>query len=163
MYDFHNHLLALGINVRRGLVKDVDGRIVKQGPRERKALLLSAREVAAVRCKLHLEAALRFDKGEEIHLPERLFHLKLGRLRLCEQEVFPHARAEEPAVMPYHGQVIHEALGRNAAQLFPVQPQRAAVTSVPPHQYAGNRGFSRAGNTYQGHKGLRGKLERDAL
>ena len=156
MYDRHNHLLALGIDVRSGLVKDVDGRVVKQGPRERKALLLSAREVAAVRCKLHLETALRLDKGEEIHLSERLFHLRFGRLRLCEQEVFPHARTEEPAVVPYHGQVIHEALGRNAAQLFAVQAQRAAVTSVPPHEYAGNRGFPGAGNTDQGHKGLRG-------
>ena len=64
----HDVVLALGIHVGSGFVKQVDGRIMQQGAGHGKALALAAGKIAAALMQGGLQAVLAAAEVGQIHL-----------------------------------------------------------------------------------------------
>ena len=79
--------LAFGIDIARGLIEDVDGRIVQQCPGERQALALTTRKVRALCRDLHVETARFAHEARQPALREGAPQLVVARIGLGEQQV----------------------------------------------------------------------------
>ena len=107
---------------------------MQQRPREREPLALPARKVRGLFEELRLQPVLAAQEIRQIdalqHRPERAV-VRAGR---AHQKVFAHRALEEVALVADIGQLLHQAVLRDAAQLDAADRDRAAVRAAAPHQ-----------------------------
>ena len=103
--------LAFGVDIARGLVEDVDGRVVQQGPGERQALALTTRKVRALCRDLHVETARFAHEACQPALREGAPQLVVARIGLGEQQVRSQRPLEHVARERHRGDGLAQRLG----------------------------------------------------
>ncbi len=146
--------LALGVGVRRRLVEDHHIGVLQNRPRDRDALPLpageprsglSGRRVVAQRKALYEPVRARRARGP--------LHLGVRRLRLSEADVVRDRGVEQERVLRHVGDVLHELLEGDLADVAPSVADRAAARVPEPGHELRDGGLPRPGRTDDGGHG----------
>ena len=152
MDGLHDIVLALGIHIGSGFVKQVDGRIMQQGAGHGKALALAAGKIAAALMQSGLQAVLAAAEIGQIHLFQCRPELCLVRVRLCHAQVALHRTLEDGGVVGHQRQgaqtlFLLQLLHRHAAQRH-----AAGIAGAAAGQQRRNGAFAAAALTHQRDK-----------
>ena len=140
---------ARGVDVARGLVKHVDGRVVQKRPRHADALALPAGEVGAGLGDAHVESAVRAHEGRDARALERGHEVGIACVGACEQQILAQGAGKEMAVGGHECHGLHERVRRGVAQLGAAYAHTARIGPLASAQDARERRLAAAGLTHE--------------
>ncbi len=130
-----------GVQRRRGLVQEDDGRVLEEHPRDGDALLLASGQVGGGRVEaLRQGRDLVVDAG----LARRLIHLFQGGVRLSVPDVLHDRSVEDMVLLQDQADVLPQVVRIPLPEVHPIQGDGAAVRFVELVQQVHDGRFSRS-------------------
>ena len=159
-----NLLLRDRVERRCRLVKDEQGRIFEEHPRDRDPLLLPTRELESAVSDHRVEPALLLlDEIVDICLLQGLDHLLLGRVVLRIEQVLPDCPVEEIGLLAHDADLLPEPREIELPDVDPVKGDTAARHVVETRDQVDHRALAGARGTDDRDAFPAVKLEADVL
>ena len=159
MHERDEGVLALGIDVRRGLVQEVHGGVVQQRPRHGKALALAARQVASRLGHRRVQASGIAHETVQAAAGEGAPQLVVRGSGLRQKQVGANRALEQVAVERHGRDRLAQRGARYVAQVDAAQLHRALVGRVRAGEHAGQRRLARAALARHAHEAAGRRLE----
>ena len=142
--------LALVVEGAGGFVQNEDGRVLQEDPRDRNALLLTARELDAPLTHIGIEAVLQgADKALCARQTGRLDNFLPGRAGFAVGDVIRHRTAEQVDVLLDDADVLPQALEGDVLDVLPVDEDTASRHLVEAGDEVAERRLAAAGRADQ--------------
>src|SRR5215831_936645 len=147
--------LDLRIERRGGLVKDENGRVFEDYPRERDALPLAARQLDAALADMRVKAAPlvevfeSLDEFDGLSLRSGAADLPFGRLRAAVADVVADGAVQQRGVLRDHRDLRAQALLRDRSEVLPIDQDAAAFEIEEAQQQIDYRRLAGAGTADQ--------------
>ena len=130
---------------REGVVEDVDGRLLDQGPGDRQTLPLTARYVRTALCDARLQAAFELrDEVRGLGDAQRLPHLLVGGVGTAVSQVGGHGAGEQVGLLRHQPDARPQGIGVELPHVDAVHQHLAAGRVEQPGDQVHQGGLSRA-------------------
>ena len=142
--------LALVVEGAGGFVQNEDGRVLQEDPRDRNALLLTARELDAPLTHIGIKTVLQgADKALCARQTGRFDNFLPGRAGLTVGDVIRHRTAEQVDVLLDDADVLPQALEGDVLDVLPVDEDAASRHLVEAGDEVAERRLAAAGRADQ--------------
>ena len=144
--------LALHIDVRGSLVKDVDGRIMQQGAGHANALALAAGKVGAAFRQLHIEPAVCAHKPSDAAPLENVHKVPVRRIRARQQQIGPQRSCEQMARRGHQRHRAHQRVECGVAHVHAAYFNLSQVRSLATGQNTRQSRLARTALAHNRHQ-----------